>query len=220
MNVLYEDNHCIVVVKPHGMPTQADQSGDPCFLEDVRTYIKEMYHKPGDAFVGLVHRLDRPVGGVMVFAKTSKGAERLSKDIREGSFHKIYWAVVEGAPKEKEGEVIQWLKKNEATNYVTAFSRETEDAKKAELSYRVLKSDGKQSLIEITPRTGRSHQIRVAMKTLGVPILGDTKYGAKESLQGNIALFAKSLSFHKPVGGEIITVTTPPTFLPFMPFLK
>ncbi len=221
MIVLYEDNHCIAVVKPAGVPVAGDESGDVSLLDEVRYHLKEKGNKPGKAFAGLVHRLDRPVGGVMIFGKTSKGAARLSEQIRSGIFQKTYLALVEGVPEDGEGEIVQWLKKNEAVNRVTAYPRETEGAKRAELTYRVLKSDGGYALLEIKPKTGRPHQIRVAMKSLGTPIAGDTKYGAKPSADGAIALFASSITFQKPVGNEMITVTAdPPSVSPISLFLS
>ena len=125
LKVLYEDNHAIAVVKPHGMLVQGDVSGDPCLMDEVKVYLKEKYQKPGDVFLGLVHRLDRPVGGIVIFGKTSKGAARLSEQFREHTVEKVYTAMVEGCPAEPEGTVVLWLKKNEATNHITAFKKET-----------------------------------------------------------------------------------------------
>ena len=210
MRVLYEDNHCIAVLKPHGMLTQSDESGDPSLIEEVRAYLKETYHKPGNVFVGLVHRLDRPAGGVVVFAKTSKGASRLSEQFRDRRVEKIYQAVVEGHPKETRGVVRQWIRKNEKTHEITAFEKPTIGAAEAELSYKVLETHANRSLIEIRPKTGRPHQIRLAMRSLGTPILGDVKYGSKHPLEHRIALFACSLTFYKPVGEEPVTVTADP----------
>lgn len=210
MKILYEDNHCIAVVKPHGLLAQADEGKDPSLLEEVKEMIKVRDKKPGAVFLGLVHRLDRPVGGVMVFAKTSKGASRLSEAIREHRFEKIYWAIVEGAPPEAFGDVHQWLRKDRKNNIVHAVRADSPDALEAKLSYRVLRHTGKYSLVEIRPETGRPHQIRVAMKSLGCPIVGDTKYGAQSALGGSIALFARALTFPKPVGGESVTVKADP----------
>ena len=207
LEVLYEDNHAIAVVKPHGMLVQGDNTGDASLMDKVKAYLKEKYHKPGDVFLGLVHRLDRPVGGIVIFGKTSKGAARLSEQFRSHTVEKVYTATVEGCPAELEGAVVLWLKKNEATNHVTAFKKETPGALKAELSYKVLESDGQRSKIEVRPKTGRPHQIRVSMQHLGCPIVGDKKYGAKTTFDGGIALVATKLSFDKPVGGERVTIT-------------
>lgn len=216
MDILYEDNHCIAVVKPYGILSQADRYGEPSMTHELKALIKKRDKKPGNVFVGLIHRLDRPVGGVMVFAKTSKGASRLSKAVREHRFEKVYWAVVEGAPKYEEGHVNQWLKKDTSDNTVDVVSEGTEGAQEARLAYRVLKRMGQgRALVEVRPETGRPHQIRVAMKTLGCPIVGDTKYGAKKALGGNIALFARALTFPAPVGGEPITVKADPTLSVF-----
>ncbi|MBU0625375.1 RNA pseudouridine synthase [Patescibacteria group bacterium] len=211
MEVLFEDNHSIVVVKPAGMPIQSDLTGDPSLLEELKNFLREKYHKPGEAFVGLVHRLDRPVGGVVVFAKTSKGAARLSEQFRAHEVEKTYWALVEGTPSEKTGQVIQYIEKNKRLNRARGFDRPRHGAKYAELSYRVLKSDSDQSLIEIKPKTGRSHQIRLAMSTLSCPIIGDIKYGARQPLKDRtIALFAQTLTFRTVVGNEPVTITAQP----------
>lgn len=211
MKILYEDNHVIAVVKPHGVLTQSDQTNDSSLMDEVKRDLKARYQKKGEVFLGLVHRLDRPVGGIVVFGKTSKGAARLSEQFRERTVVKKYLAVVEGCPKMREGRVVLWLKKNEATNRVTTFSSETPGTQRAELFYRVLETrPHNRALVEIMPATGRPHQIRVSMQFLGCPIVGDTKYGAKTSTEGKIALFAHELTFHKPVGGEPITLHAEP----------
>ena len=208
--MLYEDNHVIAVNKPHGMLTQGDESGDKNLLDSVKAFIKERDQKPGNVFIGLLHRLDRPVGGVVLFAKTSKGASRLSEQFRVHGVEKTYWAVVEGEPKEKSRKVVQWLKKDEATNVVTPFDHEVPGSLKAELDYTVLKTIGDKSLVEVRPKTGRPHQIRVAMASLGTPIVGDVKYGAKEKLDYDIALFARSLAFDHATTKERLVVTAEP----------
>ena len=214
MDVLYEDNHLVAVCKPHGMLTQGDATGDVNLLDDVKAFLKQRDDKPGNVFVGLLHRLDRPVGGVVLFAKTSKGASRLSEQIRSHSIEKVFWAVVEGTPKQTEGTVVQWLVKNEATNVVTSHDCEVPGSLRAELTYKVLHG----SLVEIHPKTGRPHQIRVAMASPGPPIVGDKKYGARKMLNGNIALFARSLAFDQPVTKERITVTAEPELAIFRAF--
>jgi 23S rRNA pseudouridine1911/1915/1917 synthase len=231
LTVLFEDNHGIAVVKPAGMPVQSDLTGDPALLDEVKRHLKEKYGKSGEAYVGLVHRLDRPVGGVVLFAKTSKGAARFSEQFRDHQVRKIYWAAVEGRPKEESGTVKQWIEKNKKSNRAFAVaapdtrpgaSKRRSDAKYAELAYRVLRSetgmDGTVSLVEIEPKTGRSHQIRLAMSTIGCPILGDLKYGAERPLPDGsraIALFARSLTFKTAVGEREVTVTAEPNW-PFI----
>jgi 23S rRNA pseudouridine1911/1915/1917 synthase len=218
VKVLYEDNHVIAVNKPHGMLTQGDDTNDISLLDEVKKFIKERDNKPGNVFVGLLHRLDRPVGGVVLFAKTSKGASRISEQIRNHTVEKTYWAVVEGTPERQAGEVIQWLVKDEGKNIVTPYNHEVAGSLKAELTYKVLKTKDGKSLIEIRPKTGRPHQIRVAMSSLGVPIIGDLKYGAKTKLEHDIALFARALSFDGPTTKERITATAKPTLPVFSMF--
>lgn len=209
MHVLYEDNHLIAVQKPHGMLTQGDETGDANLLDEVKNFIKVRDQKPGNVFLGLLHRLDRPVGGVVLFAKTSKGAARLSEQFRVHSIEKVYWAVVCGDVAGR-GNVVQWLVKDERKNVVTPYDREVPGGQRAELTYEVLQAMHAYSLVEVRPKTGRPHQIRVAMASKLAPIAGDVKYGAPQSLAGNIALFARSLSFSHPISGERMTVTADP----------
>lgn len=214
MKILYEDNHCLAVLKPHGLLTQGDETGDRSLMDEVKDFIKGRDKKPGNVFLGLVHRLDRPVGGVVLFAKTSKGASRLSEQFMSREVEKKYLALVSGEPKKKDGVVVQYLRKNHQTNIVEAFDQPNPEAQKAELTYHVIKTIKRGnrifSLIEVEPKTGRSHQIRVAMSSLGTPIVGDKKYGSTIPRGGRIALCAVSLSFDQPVTHERITVRTEP----------
>lgn len=203
MNALYEDNHLIAVMKPAGVLVQGDANERECLLEDVRAYLKEKYQKPGDAFVGLIHRLDRPVSGIVLFAKTSKGASRLSEQFREHTIRKVYHALVEGRMEKEEGEIVSKLEKDE----VTKKTRISEDGKEARLAYRVVKEIGKNSLVEIDLGTGRFHQIRAQFASIDHPIVGDKKYGAHVTLpHGDIALAATRLEFKKATGDERVTV--------------
>ncbi|MDR3022381.1 MAG: RluA family pseudouridine synthase [Clostridiales bacterium] len=194
--ILYEDNHLLVVVKQQNMLSQADKSGDEDLLSLLKEYIKDKYKKPGNVFLGLVHRLDRPTGGVMVFARTSKAAERLSQQIREGDFIKKYFAVVEGIPKDNANRLIHYLMKDTDTNTVVLAPSTLQGAKKCILDYKVLESVERYSFIEITLITGRSHQARVQLKSIGHPIVGDQRYGGATA--PNLALWAYELKFVHP----------------------
>lgn len=206
LKVVYEDNHIIVVVKPQNIPTQEDESKDKDMLTIVKEYIKKKENKPGNVFVGLVHRLDRPTGGVMVFAKTSKAASRLATQMAEGVFKKKYLAVVLGKPREKRSRLIHFLKKNARTNTVQVVPELTTDAKRAELEYNILDDREKVSLVEVDLFTGRSHQIRVQMKHIGCPIYGDVKYGGDKLAKGhNLALWAYELKIQHPTTKENMT---------------
>ena len=201
-DIIFEDNHIIVVVKPAGVPTQADESGDKDMLSLIKEYLIGKYQKKGNAYAGLLHRLDRPTGGVMVFAKTSKAAARLSETIRSGEFEKKYFAVVMGEPKEKQGRLTHYLLKDERNNNVDIVPMATEGAKRAELDYKALKTAGGLSLINIDLLTGRSHQARVQMASMGTPIYGDVRYGGNKAAAPELALFAYSLRFEHPVTHE------------------
>lgn len=210
LNVLYEDNHLIVVEKPAGMLVQGDKTGDPCLMDEVKKYLKEKYKKPGNVFLGLVHRLDRPVGGVVLFAKTSKGASRLSAQFRERAVEKYYYAVVLGKMKEVNGTIVSFLKKDENKNIVEVFDREVVGAKQAELFWEVEKAGAKNTLLKIKLGTGRAHQIRAQLASVGYPVLGDVKYGADEPLPDkSIALFSASLTFLSATGGKSETIELP-----------
>jgi 23S rRNA pseudouridine1911/1915/1917 synthase len=203
LNVLYEDNHIIIVEKIINIPTQADKSGDIDMCNLIKQYIKEKYNKPGDVFLGIVHRLDRPVGGIMVFAKTSKAASRLSEEIRMRRFKKQYLAVVHGEIKEDQGTLENYLLKDTKTNIVKVEENDINGAKKAVLDYRVLAYKNQKTLIEINLHTGRPHQIRVQFANIGHPLVGDVKYGNDEK-NTNIALWAYKISFKHPTKDEIM----------------
>ena len=211
LQILFEDNHIIVVLKPFNVPVQADDSGDEDLLTTIKTYIKEKYQKPGNVFIGLVHRLDRPTGGVMVFAKTSKAAARLCESIKDGDFEKKYLAVTVGTPEEDKDVLIHYLKKNSVTNNVYVVPSATLDAKKAELSYKVLEKAGKIALLEISLITGRSHQIRVQLSTINCPIFGDVRYGGDLAKGYNLALFACRIEFSHPISKDkMVFIAYPP----------
>ena len=200
LTILYEDNHLIVVLKPQNVPSQGDSTGDKDLLSMVKDYIKETYDKKGEAFAGLGHRLDRPTGGVMVFAKTSKAAARLSEQIKGGSFEKRYLSVVVGTPRDRQARLSDYLFKDEKNNTVKVVPAAIEGAKRAELVYKVLETTPKLTLVDIKLLTGRSHQARVQMQHIGTPIFGDVRYGGDTLAKGhNLALWAYELRFYHPV---------------------
>ena len=203
LNVLYEDNQIIVVLKPQNIPTQSDVSGSEDMLSLVKKYVKEKYQKEGEAFIGLVHRLDRPTGGVMVFARNSKSAKRLTEQFKNHTTEKIYYAVTTKVVREKSKTLINYLEKNERENIVKVVPMLSSGAKKAELTYRELENNGQMSLLEVKILTGRSHQIRVQLSTLGYPLYGDGKYGKnKDVATKNLGLWAGKLSFIHPTTKE------------------
>lgn len=221
LNIAYEDNHIIVVVKPQNIPTQEDESKDKDLLTMLKEYIKVKENKPGNVYVGLVHRLDRPTGGVMVFAKTSKAASRLAEQIKNGEFQKTYLAVVNGKPREKRAKLVNFLLKNAKTNTVQVVPELTTNAKRAELEYEIIEDKEKVSLLKINLHTGRSHQIRVQMKNIGCPVYGDVKYGGDILAKGhNLALWAYELKFIHPTTKENLTfkVYPPETIVPWKVF--
>ncbi len=201
MQVVYDDSQIVVVIKPHNVPSQKDESGDKDLLSEVKEFVKEKYNKPGEAFIGLVHRLDRPTGGLMVFARTSKSAARLSKQIQEGGFEKVYYCVVEGKIKQNTQRLVNYLKKDEKNNIVKLCPALENGAKKAELVYKCLERNEKRSLLEVKILTGRSHQIRVQLANIGYPLVGDMKYN-KNAQKGNLALWAGRLEFEHPVSKQ------------------
>ena len=210
--VLFEDNHCLALNKPAGMLTQGDATGDASLVDWARADLKRRHEKPGNVFVGLVHRLDRPVSGVVVLAKTSKGASRLSEQFRLGSVEKVYWAIVEGMPEGEEGTWSDTLLKDERRN----VSRVGRGGRESTLAWRVVDRWRGRSWLEIRPNSGRGHQIRVQLASRGLPIVGDGKYGASSRVSAadgghRIALHARSISFRHPTRPRSITVdaTTP-----------
>ena len=223
LDVIYEDNHIIVVIKPQNIPTQADDSKDADMLSMVKEYIKTKYNKPGNVYVGLVHRLDRPTGGVMVFAKTSKAAARLTDSIKIGDMSKRYLAVTVGLPKERKAKLTNYLLKNDKTNMVSVVPVGTTGAKYAELSYNVIDSNDKVALVDVDLVTGRSHQIRVQLKHIGTPIYGDVKYSGDKLAKGhNLALWAYSLKFTHPTTKQLMNFKVLPDInqVPFSVFKK
>jgi len=213
LKVLHEDNHLIAVFKPAGILVQADIGGEKCLMDEVKEYLKNKYNKPGKVFLGLLHRLDRPVSGIVLFAKTSKGASRLSEQFRNHAVSKIYNAMVLGKPERDKGTLINYLIKNEEKNKVSVFDKEVPGSQRAELDYEVIKSDEKKSILKIILKTGRSHQIRAQMAYMGNPIVGDLKYGAPEPLPDkSIALSAVELTFSTATGDEEIKLKTDPPF--------
>ena len=207
IQVLYEDNHLIAVFKPAGILTQGDRSGDISLIDEVKKYLKEKHKKPGNVFLGLLHRLDRPVSGIVLFAKTSKGASRLSEQFRNQEIEKIYHAIVSGKPGNNKGVLVNFLKKDETKNKTLVFNGQKEGWQRAELFYEVLRSNKKYSLLRVQIKGGKFHQIRAQLASIGCPILGDVKYGAPFVLDDkSIALSAISLAFQLPTKKEIINI--------------
>lgn len=214
MQVVYEDNHIIVVYKESGEIVQGDKTGDAPLSETVKAYIKEKYQKPGAVFLGVVHRLDRPVSGLVVFARTSKALSRLNEMFRKGEVHKTYWALVQpsGNPVTSNTFVTatHWLTRNEKQNKSYAYDREVPGSKKAVLRYRTIGQTERYQLVEVELLTGRHHQIRCQLSTLGMPIRGDLKYGAKRSNpDGSISLLSHHVEFIHPVSKQEIVLDSP-----------
>ena len=210
VNVVYEDNHIIVVAKESGEIVQGDKTGDTPLSETVKQYIKEAYAKPGDVFLGVVHRLDRPVSGLVLFARTSKALARLNKMFAEGQVHKTYWAITKNCLAEPQGTLVHWLVRNEQQNKSYAYDKEVPRSKRAELDYRVIGRSDNYYLLEVNLKTGRHHQIRCQLAKMGCPIKGDLKYGAKRSNpDGSISLQAHSMQFIHPVSKKEILLTMP-----------
>lgn len=206
-DVLYEDNHLIAVKKRAGDIVQIDETGDEPLDEQVKKYLAAKYNKPNSAFLGVVHRLDRPVSGVILFAKTSKALERMNAVFKNREVKKTYWAVVRNKPAKPAGNLIHWLIKNPQKNVVTPYNTEVPGSQRCELSYKLIAELNGYYLIEVDPLTGRSHQIRVQLSTMGCPIVGDNKYGyPRGSRKGSICLHARRLQFTHPVKKEPVNI--------------
>lgn len=210
MTVVYEDNHLIIVNKTASEIVQGDKTGDTPLSETVKQYIKEKYAKPGNVFLGVVHRLDRPVSGLVVFAKTSKALARLNEMFRNSEVKKTYWAIVKQRPPQDEGELVNYLVRNEEQNKSYAYDKEVKNSKKAVLHYRLIGHSQNYFLLEVDLKTGRHHQIRCQLAKMGCPIKGDLKYGfARSNPDGSICLHAHRVKFVHPVSKELIDVTAP-----------
>lgn len=210
MRVVYEDNHIIIVFKEAGEIVQGDKTGDEPLSEKVKQYIKEKYHKPGNVFLGVVHRLDRPVSGLVVFARTSKALTRMNEMFRKGEVHKIYWAITQNSPSAPESLLENWLVRNEKQNKSYAYDHEVAGSKLAKLTYKVIGKSDRYTLIEVHLLTGRHHQIRCQLAHIGCPIRGDLKYGAKRSNpDGSISLLARHIEFVHPVSKQNLSIDLP-----------
>ena len=210
MKVIYEDNHIIIVSKESGEIVQGDQTGDQPLSETVKQYLQTKYNKPGNVFVGVVHRLDRPVSGLVTFAKTSKALSRLNEMFRNGDVHKTYWALTRNCPPAESGRLVHWLRRNEQQNKSYASDREVPGSKKAVLDYKVIGRTDNYTLIEVKLLTGRHHQIRCQLAAMGCPIKGDLKYGARRSNpDGSISLLSRKVEFVHPVSKILIRAEAP-----------
>lgn len=208
--ILYEDNHFIAVNKCSSEIVQGDKTGDMPMGEYVKEFLKEKYAKPGNVFCGVIHRIDRPVSGVVLFAKTSKGLSRMNEKFSTREVQKTYWAIVKNKPVNNEGELVHYLLKDEKKNKTKTFSKETRGAKLSKLSYKIIANSDHYFLLEIDPHTGRHHQIRAQLSAMGSPIKGDLKYGSERSNpDGSISLHARQLKFNHPVNESEIKITAP-----------
>ena len=209
-DILYEDNHLIAINKRSGDIVQVDETGDEPLDEKVKTYLAAKYNKPNGAFLGVVHRLDRPVSGLILFAKTSKALERMNAIFKNREVRKTYFAVVRNKPARLEGNLVHWLVKNPQKNVVSAYNKEVPGSQRSELDYKLIGEVGGFYLLQVNPLTGRSHQIRVQLSSMDCPIVGDNKYGyPRGSRKGSICLHARKLEFIHPVQKEPITIFAP-----------
>lgn len=210
MEILYEDNHIIIVNKSPREIVQGDKTGDKPLVDMVKDYLKKKYHKPGNVFCGVVHRLDRPTSGIVVFAKTSKALARLNEMFKKGEVDKTYWAIVKDLPPQDEGTLVHFLIKNQKNNKSVAYDTEKLRSKKAVLHYKLIGRSQRYYLLEVKLETGRHHQIRCQLAKIGLPIRGDLKYGAQRSNpDGSISLHARNISFVHPVSKKMIDITAP-----------
>ena len=210
MTIVYEDSHIIIANKRSSEIVQADKTGDATLADAVKEYIKAKYHKPGNVFLGVVHRLDRPVSGLVVFARTSKALSRLADMFRTRQVHKTYWAIVANRPPHDQGELVHWLVRREQQNKSYAYTREVPGSKQAILDYRLIGQSQRYFLLEVNLHTGRHHQIRCQLAQMGCPIKGDLKYGAPRSNpDGSICLHARKIQFVHPVSSQPIEVVAP-----------
>jgi 23S rRNA pseudouridine1911/1915/1917 synthase len=214
IDILYEDNHLIAVNKPVGLLVQGDETGDECLMDQVKDYLKKTYQKPGNVFLGLLHRIDRPAAGIVLFAKTSKGASRLTAQFRGRTIKKVYYALLEGMPKEKKGTLVHYLRKDHQRNIVSAYDEERPDTMEAELSYEVVNDRKGDALVKIDLKTGRPHQIRAQFAAIGHKVFGDKKYGARSKYADGkgIALCATELHFKTATGDKDVDLSV---HLPF-----
>lgn len=209
-DILYEDNHLLIVNKHCGELVQPDRESEEALENDIKAMIKVRDHKPGDVFLGVVHRIDRPVSGAVVFAKTSKALTRLNEMIRNGEIHKTYWAITESTPNPEQGSLTHYIVRDGRTNRSRAYDKPKADSKKAMLNYQVLGCSTRYTLVEVELLTGRHHQIRAQLSKIGCPIKGDLKYGAKRSNpDGGISLHSRRVEFLHPVRKELITIEAP-----------
>ena len=210
MQILYEDNHIIVVSKTSGEIVQGDKTGDKTLCDSVKEYIKEKYAKPGNVFLGIAHRLDRPVSGIVIFAKTSKALSRLNNMFRDGEVHKLYWAITQNMPQKEEDTLTHWIVRNEKQIKSYAYDREKPGSKKAMLHYKVISSTDNYTLLAVNLMTGRHHQIRCQLSAIGCPIKGDLKYGSRRSNNdGSISLHARKVEFVHPVSKQPMCIEAP-----------